>query len=172
MLHVALWLLSWKDSVESVAFLKLVTICVDSTTAPHPRRQLGCCLGCIVVLSFFYVGILPDRCFYISAPQHFSTWHIARSVFFKVLRNTFSHGTLPDRYFYKCSATLSNLLLQILSWTSPANHRIHSSSPSLLPFHRSFLLCSCPLPQLSPLQRSLLSVPLRLQTLPAALHRS
>ena len=38
MLHVALWLLSWKDSVESVAFLKLVTICVDSTTAVKSQR--------------------------------------------------------------------------------------------------------------------------------------
>ena len=32
MLHVALWLLSWKDSVEYVEFLKSVTINVDSTT--------------------------------------------------------------------------------------------------------------------------------------------
>ena len=32
MLHAALWLLSWKDSVESIEFLKLVTIRVDSTT--------------------------------------------------------------------------------------------------------------------------------------------
>ena len=99
-------------------------------------------------LVLYQIGI------FISAPQHLLTWHIAGSVFLQVLRNTLQ-------------LAVTNLVLDVSSQSSYL-----SSSPSLPPFHRSFLLCSYPLPQLSPFQRSLLSVPLRLQTPSAALHRS
>ena len=92
----------------------------ERTTAPHPRTRSLCAyyhsaFSFLTRYSFllvsYQIGIL------ISAPQHFPTWYIARSL------------------LLKCSATLScsqpAATTFIMSWTSLVNRRIHNMNSIL-----------------------------------------
>ena len=129
MLHVALHSLSWKQSVKSN--------CVASNYGSYTSLQLPIhvrdrfALSPLHFLSLLFVMFLSLVSYqidiFISAPQHFLTWHNARSVFLQVLRNTLQ-------------LAVTNLVLDVSS---------QSSYPQL------FTIPAALSPQLSTLQLSL-----------------